>query len=305
MASSMRKLTKMSEWKPRARERALLFAMISGPLALLLVAVMIAFTGSILARLPKPVNTYSAITDVTRVQNYARNSLLLWMGGSSSSQKPLMQRSSASQSIELSPVPFEVRSIDPSDIVRWQGSDAAEWQVTFAVTFVAPGSSSAQINRFVVTVLDREGDYQLLMWPSIVNIDTQPFKVATKYTVPVDSGGSMGQSLGRFVTAYLTSTGGATSLGQYVSSKFVGSAIADTPYSSAEVQEIRAEAGTGTVGTAQPGTTVKVLVKVKASASIQTWSIMHLALRVTLGSNNVWLVDGIDAPIGWGEITGK
>lgn len=301
--SSLGKLTRPSQWKPKARERALVFTMISGPLALLLVMATVALTAVILTRLPKPVDTFDAITDVTRVQNYARNSLLLWMGGSTQAQTPLMARSSAAQNIELSPAPFEVRSIDASDIVRWQGYDAVLWQATFAVTFVSPGSSSAQISRYMVTVLDRDGDYQLLIWPSIVNIDTQPFKVASKYTNPVDSAGPLGQSLDSFVSAYLASLDGATSLGQYVSAKFVGSAISDSPYSSAEIESIRASADTPMPAEPEPGTELKVLVTVKASAAIETWSVMQLALRVSLGANNVWLVDGIDAPIGWGAIT--
>ncbi|SIL99624.1 Uncharacterised protein [Mycobacteroides abscessus subsp. abscessus] len=305
MFSNLGKLFRISEWKPKARERGLVFSIISGPLALLLVVLMVSLMARIMSNLPKPVDTYKAITEVTRVQNYARNSLLLWMGGSSSAQVALMARSSASQTIELSKVPFEVRSIDPSDIVRFQGANAVEWQATFAVTFVAPGSNSAQINRFLLTILDEDGNYQMLLWPSIVNPDTQPFKVASKYTVPVDSNGSLSQSLGRFVTAYLTSTGGATSLGQYVSSKFTGSAIADSPYSLAEIQEIKASTGSPLPGDAEPGTELKVLVKVKASASLDTWSVMHLPLRVTLGSNKVWLVDGIDAPVGWGAIAGR
>lgn len=303
MASNLRKLTQPSLWKPKARERALIFAMISGPLSLLLVLATIALTAIILTRLPAPVNTYTAITEVTRVQNYARNSLLLWMGGTPTSEKALMSRSSASKSIDLSEVPFEVRSIDPSDVVRWQGTDAVEWQVTFAVTFVAPGQSAAQINRYVVTVLDREGDYQMLLWPTIVNSDTQLFRVASKYTAPVDRGGSLAQSLDRFVTAYLTSTGEATSLGQYVSSQFVGTAISDSPYSKAEILDIKASADTPVPSDPQPGDQLKVLVTVKASASIKTWSIMQLPLRVSLGTNKVWLVDGIDAPIGWGPLS--
>lgn len=302
--SNLRKLTELSQWKPRARERALLFTMISGPLALLLALVMMVMTLTAVARIPKPVDTYAAITDVTRVQNFAQNSLLLWLGGSASSEKPLLARSSAAPSIALSEVPFEVRSIDPSDIARWQGSDAVQWQATFAVTFVAPGAGAAQINRFSVTVLDRDGDYQLLTWPSIVNAESDSFKVATKYNVPVEAGGKLGESLRRFVTAYLTSTGEATSLGQYVSSSFTGTAISGSPYSSAEIVEIKAAQGGPPVANAAPGTQVSVLVRVKAIAAIETWSIMDLALRVSLGSNNVWLVDGIDAPIGWGPITG-
>lgn len=287
------------------RERALVFAVISGPLALMMAVMTFAMTAMILARLPKPVNIYTAITEVTRVQNFARNSLLLWMGGSISSQPVLLARSSASQKIDLSPVPFEVRSIDPSDIVRWQGYDAAQWQATFAVTFVAPESNSAQINRYMVTVLDHDGDYQMLTWPSIVNPDTKPFRVATKYTSPVDSRGSLRQSLDQFVTAYLTSTGGATSLGQHVSAKFSGSAISDSPYTGAEIQEVKAAVDTPVPAKPAPGTELKVLVTVKASASTQTWSVMQLALRVSLGANKVWLVDGIDAPVDWGAIDGE
>lgn len=303
--SRTRKLTDLSQWKPKARERALLFAMVSGPLALCMVVFMVMVMSAILHRLPKPVNTYHAITDVTRVQNYARNSLLLWMAGNSNSQKPLLLRSSAAKSIELSEVPFEVRSIDPSDIERWQGSDAAEWRVTFAVTFVAPGSGTSQINRYSVTVLDHDHDYQLLMWPSIVNVDTTPFKVASKYTVPVGDKSSLTDSLEKFVTAYLTSKGGATSLGQYVSAQFHGSAISDSPYTEAKITDIKSARGGPPVANAKPGAEAHVLVRVKATASTKTWSIMDLALKASLGNNNVWLVDGIDAPIGWGDITGN
>lgn len=302
--SNLRKLTELSQWKPKARERALLFTMISGPLALLLALVLMVMTLTALSQIPKPVNTYAAITDVTRVQNFAQNSLLLWLGGSTSSEKPLLARSSAAPSISLSAVPFEVRSIDPSDIVRFEGSDAVQWLATFAVTFVAPGAGTAQINRFSVTVLDHDGDFQLLTWPSIVNSESNAFRVASKYTVPVESRGELGESLRRFVTAYLTSTGESTSLGQYVSSSFSGTAISDSPYSSVEVVEIKAAAGGPPVANAEPGTQVSVLVRVKAIAAIETWSIMDLTLRVSLGSNNVWLVDGIDSPIGWGPITG-
>ena len=176
------------------------------------------------------------------------------------------------------------------------------WQATFAVRFVAPGTNSAQISRYMVTVLDRDGDYQLLIWPSIVNVDTQLFKVATKYTNPVDSDGPLAQSLDRFVTAYLTSQDGATSLGQFVSAKFAGSAISNSPYSTAEIETIKASADTPVPAKAVPYR-VESAVTVKASAAIETWSVMQLALRVSLGANNVWLVDGIDAPIGWGAIT--
>jgi hypothetical protein len=101
----------------------------------------------------------------------------------------------------------------------------------------------------------------------------------------------------------LTSTGGATSLGQYVSGQFRGSAITDSPDASAKIEQIKSAAGDPQLSSTKPGTQLRVVVRVKTSVSDKTWSIMDLALRVSLGTNNVWLVDGIDAPIGWGGIT--
>lgn len=305
MASNLHKLVKPAQWKPRVQKRALLFAAVSGPLALLMSLVIGALTLVTVSRMPAPVNTYSAITDVTRVQNYARNSLLLWLGGSKSSEKPLLARKTSEQGVNLSETGFEVLSIDPYDVVRHKGSDAVEWVVTFAVTLVAPGSNSSQVNRYTVTVLERAGDYQLLTWPTITNSDTGTFAVASKYNVPVEKSGPLGQSLQRFVTAYLTSTGSATSLGQYVSAAFAGTAIVNSPYSSAEIQEIKALAGSPQPSTAKPGTQLSVLVRVKAAASVTTWSVIDLPLNVSLGANDIWLVDGIDSPVRWGPINGS
>lgn len=309
---------KLSNWKPRARERAVAFALVCAPLALVVSMLCVYILAVSVSKIEKPADTYAAITDVTRVQNFARNSLLLWLGGSSTSEKPLLARSSAATSIQLSEVPFEVRSIEPSDIERWQGSDGkrrsaehgsqttsqvAEWRVTFAVTYVAPGDSAARISHYAVTVLERDHNYQLLIWPSIVNLDTTAFTVASKYVQAIGEKTPLADSLKRFVTAYLTSTGGATSLGQYVSAQFHGSAIADSPYTEAAIESIKSADGDPPLSGSKPGTQLRVMVRVKAMSSVKTWSVMDLALRVSLGSNNVWLVDSIDSPIGWGEVS--
>jgi len=305
MATNLRKLTQLSAWKPRARERALLAAMISGPLALLVSLIVGALLIGAVANTPKAVNTYDAISSSQRAQNYARNALLLWLSGSKPSEKVLLSRNTSEQAVDLSDNGFEVFTIDPVDIVRHQGSDAVEWVVTLSATLVSPGANSPQVNRFAVTVLEHGGDYQLLTWPVIVNADNKSFTVSSKYTVPVERTSPLGQSLQRFVTAYLTSTGSATSLGQYVSAEFRGTAIADSPYSSAEITSIKALSDSPQPATAKPGTQLSVLVRVKASASVGTWSVMDLPLRMSLGANNVWLVDDFDSPLRWGSITGK
>lgn len=318
--SNLKQVSNLGNWKPKARERAVFLALISSPMALMVSVLCVLILAKSMGKMERPVDTYAAITEVTRVQNFARNSLLLWMAGNSSSEKPLLSRALDEKSIELSEVPFEVRSIEPSDIERWQGSEGrsraavqarkrgdapvvAEWLVTFAVTYVPPGTGAAQINRYAVAVLQRGKDHQLLRWPSIVNNDSIVFKVASKYTQAIGAQTPLADSLNRFVTAYLTSTGGATSLGQYVSAQFHGSAIVDSPYTEATVESIKSAEGDPQLSTASPGTQLRVMVRVKASSSIKTWSIMDLALRVSLGANNVWLVDSIDSPIGWGEIS--
>jgi len=306
MGTNLRKLTQLSQWKPQARERAVLLAMISGPLALLLVLVMSVIVVASLSRVPAPVNTYAAIANTERVQNFARNALLLWLGGSKPAEKRLLDRNHAEQSIDLSSAGFEVFSIEPVDVARLQGSDAAEWEVTMAATLVVPGSNGApQVNTYKVIVLDHDGDYQLLTWPSIVNHANSTFTVNSRYTAPVDRNSALGSALERFVTAYLTSTGPNTSLGQYVSAAFTGSPIADSPYSSAEIESIKALEDNPLVANAKPGDQLSVMVRVKASASVDTWSVMDLPLKVSLGDNNIWLVDGIESPVRWGAVTGK
>ena len=305
MASNMRLLTQPALWKPKVRERAMLVAIISGPLALVLSLVVAAFTVASVASIPKPVNTYAAISSVARVQNYARTALVLWLSGSKSSEKPLLARKTSEHNVDLSESGFEVFAVDPVDIARYPGSDATEWAVTLSATLVPPGGTGPQVNRYLVTVLDRDGHYQLLTWPAIINGDSGTFTVANKYTVPVERTGSLGQSLQRFVTAYLTAGGQSASLGQFVSSDFTGSAILDSPYSSAEIQQILVMDGSAQPSSAKPGTQLSVMVRVKAAAAVTTWSIMDLPLKVSLGANNVWLVDGVESPVRWGSITGS
>ena len=200
MATNLRKLTQLSAWKPRARERALLAAMISGPLALLVALIVGALVVATVANTPKPVNTYTAISSAQKAQNYARNALLLWLSGSKPAEKVLLSRNTAEQVVNLSDNGFEVFTIDPVDIERHQGSDAVEWVVTLSATLVSPGAAAPQVNRFSVTVLEHEGNYQLLTWPMIVNADNQSFTVTSKYTVPVERTSPLGQAMQRFVT---------------------------------------------------------------------------------------------------------
>lgn len=302
MASTLRRIGQPAEWKPKARRNATLVALFSGPLALVLVLLLGLITVASFSKVPKPVDTYAAITEATKVQNFARNALLQWLGGTTTTEKPLLAKSSAAQTISLSPVPFEVLSIDPSDIERIAGTDAAQWRVVLAATINSPGAASPQMNRYALTVIDRDGDFQLLTWPYIVTAGNGTFTVSSRYTVPLGANSPLGQSVQQFASAYLTSSAGSsTQLGRFVSERFTGTAVADSPYTEVVVQEIRALEGS-TPATAKPGTQVSVLARVKASASLQTWSVMDLPLRMSLSANNVWLPDGFDSPVRWGRI---
>ena len=299
----IKELTNLANWKPKARERAVLVSLVAAPLAVVLSLFSLLIMAKTMANVPKSVDVYRAITDTTEVQNFARNRLLQWLAGTSSSEKLLMSAATAAKSIELSEVPFEVRAIDPAGIAHWTGADADQWRVTFAVTFVAPGTGAPQTNRFDVTVLDRDGDFQMLLWPMIANTDNAPYTVQSAYTVGVDSKSALFTSMKHFATAYLTSTADSASLGRFVSARFHGAAVADSPYNDVEVESVKLIEGSPQPSTANPGTQVAALVRVKASASIKTWSIMDLPLRVSLSDNSVWLVDAIDAPVDWGALS--
>ncbi|KXO90608.1 Uncharacterised protein (plasmid) [Tsukamurella tyrosinosolvens] len=301
--ASVLKMLKFSEWKRSTLNRAMLYSAIAWPFAIVLSIFSVLLSYGAISKVPKAIDVNRAYSNIVAAQNFAYDSLLLWMAGTTSSEKRLMQRSSAGPNITLSQVPFEVRDIRPAAVVPYKGSDADEWQIVFAVTFVPPGSSSAQTNNYQVTLLDaRDQNFQLLLWPVIVNPASKPFKVDSKYGDPVDKNGPLGKSLTRFATAYLASPDSSPTLGQYVSNGF-GAPIASSPYTSVELLEVRAERGSPQLSSATEGTTLHVMARVKAMASLQTWSIMDLPLTVQLRGNDVWVVDKIDSPIGWGSIT--
>jgi hypothetical protein len=284
MVGSLKRLTQLSQWKPQARERALWVAIVAGPLAMLMSVLLLGVTLFAISRSPKPVNVYRSIADTQRVE------------------QKLLERKADEQSLDLSVTGFEVYNITPVDIERYPGTDAVEWVVTMAVSRVVPGADGTpRTNTYVVTLLERDSNLQLLTLPRIVNPEMGRFTVDSSYTVAVDKKGPLGKSLEGFLSAYLTG-GQGVSLRDYVSAGFTDPAISGSPYRSVEVEWIRAVSGTKDVSAGKPGDSVSALARVKASASQDTWTVMDFPVRMSMADNGNWWVDGFDSPLRWGKI---
>lgn len=305
MFSSLRALTDIYNWKPEAQRRGFKYLVFAFPVMFIMVVMALMLSLLTFAKAPKAIDTYAAITNSTRAQFFAQQTLQLWMTGTPSSEKVLTERSSAARSISLGEVPMEVYTIDPTDVQRFVGADATEWQFTFAVTLMTPSSGTKQINRYQVTILERKEAFQLLLWPTLVNAPSSPFKAASKFNVGIESSSPIGQSVQRFVSAYYTSDTKEGSLDRLTSSEFRGGPISNSPYTKAELVELKAEEGSTEFRNENPGATVNVLATVKASASTKTWSIMHLPLKMSFSTNKVWVADGFVSPVNWGQIEGK
>lgn len=304
MSGNLRKLTQLSQWRPRARERALWVAIIAGPLSLLLSLLLVLGVMIVIARTPKPVDVYRAIAATQRAEHFASDSLLLVLAGNSSMEKKLIARKSDEESIPLSINGFEVFTISPVDVQRYPGTDGAvEWVVTLSATRVVPGTDGVpRTNNYLVTLIERNASFQLLTLPRIVNPTTESFTVASAYTAAVDKNGALGKALNGFVTAYLTTGQPGVSLRDYISAQFTGSPITDSPYNAVDIEWIRALNGSKDISTAKPGDVFNVLVRVRASASQDTWTTLDIPVQVSMADNANWWVDGFDSPLQWGKI---
>lgn len=303
-------LTDYSRWKPEVKARALK-AWVITVTAGVLIAVLLATASFVFRPAPQP-DTYQAQSQATRATNFGSSVLLVWLAGTPSLKGSLLAMSSAAEDIELGETPFEVRQIEPGDITRYAGDDATEWVLQYTATLLPPGTGGRlQRVRYQVIALERDGAFQLLTWPTPVTQTPKAFKAKTAYTGGVSRNSRLWESVARFAQAYLAppKDGKSSDLGQLlVSGSYRGGTLETSPYSSVEVQKIQTSSSGGDPDSSTPGTTVQVLAEVKASATSKSWHVISLPLTLTLSggdANKNWLVDRIDAPVRWGEVSDR
>lgn len=253
----------------------------------------------------KPVDVMSEINAYVGAEFFARNFLLVWLGGSPHEAEKLATMTAMPGQPQLNADPFTVLDINAvPPVTRTAGGKETEWGLTLAATLISPGSGTNARNYFRVTFVEAGGTYKALMWPRPVNNSARAVQISSYYTNGIAANTPLGTQVGAFLTAFYTGNN-AGSLGSYVSSEFTDSAIKGSPYTSVQITSIMAAKDSPDTATAQPGTTVHVLATAKAAVSTTTFNTIDAPLRLTLSNNKQWLVDGFDEPVHFGDVTYK
>ncbi|TXH10724.1 MAG: hypothetical protein E6R04_04500 [Spirochaetes bacterium] len=290
--------------RPSFQKRALWISLISGPLAIIISVLTVMF--SVITRPPSPVDVYRAQTQSVRAEFFARNYLLLWLGGSDRQDSRLKEMTSVDARFSLNPDPVTVTEINITDVLRTPAKNVGEteWAFTLAASVVPPGGMASR-NYYRVTFVEKDGAFQAIVLPRLTFNGVTPIQVDTIYKGSEALDGVLGKTIANFAKAYLTPSDGEGSLGRYVSEKFSEKPVKGSPYTSVRVTAIQTDTPLGQTTEPSPGTTLEVLVTVRAMMSTTTYTTMQLPLRVTMTKNSQWLVDAITEPVDFGNISSR
>lgn len=254
---------------------------------------------------PEP-NVISDIGEVTDVQNWAVDYMLLWLGGSgpragessTPNQQALEERTSAPFDVTLPTAPVQVTSVRPHGKpvaipIGEDGTDAL-WRVSLEAIVMFPGEHSSRRQYYSMDVAEHGDTYQATALPRQVSPNTQPFTATTMFTNRAEPESPLFKSADAFVRAYVTPNSGGT-LGSTTSSNFVGEPLRNSPYSKATTEDlVWAKDGKSVdMNNVSPGDGVFALVTVKAEVSTATYHYMQLPVRMVVLDNNQWAVDAI------------
>ncbi len=265
---------------------------------------VVALTTVLLVRTaPKPVDVLSEINDYVSAEFFARNFLLVWLAGGPTEAGKLVSMSAMSGQPEMNPDPVTVTDINAvPPISRTPAGKETEWAITLAATLIPPGAGRAVRSFFRVTFLEAGGTFKALMWPRPVNDTSRAVQIAPFYTQGVGLTSPLGTAISNFMSAFYTSNN-AGALGRFVSAEFTDDPIVNSPYTSVAVKTITAAKDSPDPATAQPGDTIHLIATAKAASSTTTFNTIDAPLRVTLGNNRQWLIDGFDEPVHFGAVT--
>jgi Conjugative transposon protein TcpC len=253
----------------------------------------------------RPVNVLKEINDYVGAEFFARNFLLVWLAGGASEDEKLSMMVAKPGQPQLNPAPFTVFDINAvPPVTRVAAGKETEWGLTLAASLIEPGSQASSRHYYRVTFVEAGGTYKALMWPRPVNNPARAVQIDSYYTHGIDVNGPLGAQVGAFMAAFYTKDNSG-SLGNFVSSEFSDTAVKGSPYTTVAVTSIAAASDTHDTASASPGTTVHVLVTAKASVSSDTFSLIDVPLKLTLGKNKQWLVDGFDEPVHFGAVAYK
>lgn len=303
-----------SPLKEKVSARVVRGMLISVPF-LWVLSVVSLFTGVAGYMRAQPVDVVSSVGDVSDVQNWASDYVLVWLGGTgpragqstSPNQQSLDARSSVPFSFKLAQTPASVSQVRPYGTPKRMGDAGTYlWSLTFEATVTFPGEQQPRRNFYAVDVVESNSTYQVVALPRQVVPETVPFKATTQYTERATEGSAMFTSAQNFASAYLTPSANGN-LGSTVTGKFTGTPITGSAYSSAKVLDVVwvGVSKNVDVNHAKPGTRVNALVTVQATVSSATYQVMQLPLEMSVMENGQWAVDGFTEFVDFSTLTSQ
>lgn len=253
---------------------------------------------------PEP-NVIQDIGEVTDVQNWAVDYMLLWLGGSgpragestTPNLKALQERTSAPFEVTLPTAPIQVTSVRPHGkpvSIPIGDTEDALWRVNMEAIVMFPGENTSRRQYYSLDVAEHGNTYQATALPRQVSPNTQPFKATTMFTNRAEQESPLFKSADAFVRAYVTPNSGGT-LGSTTSSNFVGEPLRNSPYSKATTVDVvwAKEDKAVDMNNVSPGNSVFALITVKAEVSTATYHFMQLPVRMVVLDNKQWAVDSL------------
>lgn len=274
--------------------------MISGPVAVVVAVLTLVFV--IATKPPAPLNTYKALTQYTRAEYFARNFLLMWLAGGPPQEQRFKEMVSVDTKVGLAPDPLTVTDINVTDVSMTPAGPEREWAFTLVASLVPPGGTASR-NFFRLVFVEHDSAYQVITLPRLTTSGITPIRVASIYGQHAALDSVLGKVIANFSQAYLIPSN-SSQMGRYASEKFTDKPVPNSPYTSVKVSDIQV-AGDTQPTEVKPGQGLDVLVTVKASISVTTFSMMQLPLHVTQTSNGQWLVDMFTEPVDFGEVTAR
>lgn len=267
--------------------------------ALVLLAVVITM---LVTPAPEKPDSTADFTTLSRVQFFATNFTTLWLTGTGSDAEAIRQMVGDVSILpgEWNREPVEVQDINVADIKSQNDGDNTEWVLTMGATLIPPGRGTPQRSYYDVTVIERGGTFRALTMPRLVHHARPELAAEPAYTDSVAPTSALGTAVANFITAYY-GPDASGSLGRYVSSSFAGSPVADSPYSTVAVTEIKAR-NLPDPNAVAAGDTTAILATVKASLSSTTFHTLSVPMTVKRTDDGQWLIDSIEQ---WTKITGS
>lgn len=284
-------------------------ALVAGPLALMLTVGNLFLMPRALEK-PPAVDIQAEFYAFDRVKEWSVDYMTLWLGGSdkgdgsSGALKSLTAMSATPGEVSLSPTPYQVQKLTPYvEATRSEGMGDFVWSVRVDAQVVAPGDNEVRKYTYILPVTEHSDGFRATAMPHQESVLTAPFEVKTAYSQSADVDSPVGTAAQNFATAYLT-PGGKSSLGATVSSEFSGAAVPHSLWKQVDLEAVRwyGESSSTDINNASEGTRIHVLASLKGSTSGSTFSMTDLPLVMVKLSNGQWVVDAIDAPLGFNAI---